>query len=295
MTRNFCTVADSNFTSRIQALNFSLTRHNNDYILHLLCLDDTIYNRISDNKIIKYRLSDLLDADDDLKNSRLNYPSREALTNASQDIEKAKQIQFIWTLSPYFTDYCLNHIHNQDSILYIDSDIYFFDSLDSVYENIDYTSVGLVEHRIPYNHNNGKYNVGIVYFKNDTIGKACARFWKNCLLFTDHKFYNSHGDCGDQKYLELFENMFPKVTILDKFIGHLAPWNINFHQYYDNIIIWNNKKQKLLYYHFSNFQPNFTNNTFIPAPRHGIYEITNNSFLNDLHTQYYNALKEFEC
>ena len=290
--RNFCTVADNDFFNKVSALNYSLSTNScdsQDYSLHLLCLDDEIYEKCNNQENITcHKLSDLVRSDLLLSKSKNNAPSREALINSNGDIDKAKYIQFIWSLSAYFSWWCLENLEIED-ILYIDSDIYFFSNYEKLYDHLEDCSIGIVEHRCPYNPDNGKYNVGIVYFKNDLDGYKCSSWWKNCLLFTNHQYYQTHGKCGDQKYLELFPQLFNNVSVLDDHIGHLAPWNFSHHRYEDKQIIWNNKKQDLLYCHFSNFK--YDDKGYELAPRHG-YQTPPNNFVKKIADIYYNALKE---
>lgn len=287
---HFCSVADSKFSRNIVALNNSLYRGDPDYVLHLLCLDDQIYKEINHPNIVKYDINVLLSDNEDLRLSQNNKPSREALVNGRGDYELSSRIQFIWSLSSYFTHHCLNGLPINSSIIYVDSDIYFFDNWKKIHSFTDGVSVGLVEHRIPFAHDNGKYNVGILYFKKDDNGLECAKFWKDCLLTQDHPYYAKYGDCGDQKYLELFPRLFSNVQSLDLFFGHLAPWNLPFHQYTDTSIVWNGKHQNIMYYHFSNFKPNFDNNSYQPAPRHNINHLPD-GIIKNLHDQYYIELK----
>lgn len=292
--KNFCTVSDSKFRDRVLALNCSLSKYSDNYKLHLLCLDDSIYESVKNNKnIICYKIFDLLNNDSQLVSCRDNAPSREAIVAGGGDINKAKNIQFIWALSAYFSNYCLLNIPNIDSILYIDSDIYFFDNWEKIYDYTTNINIGLVEHRIKHYHNNGKYNVGIVFFKNNQQGIDCSSLWRDLLLYTGHRFYESHGDCGDQKYLELFSNFFNGVESFDNFFGHLAPWNFKYHTFTENSILWNSMEQKVMYCHFSNFVPNFDNDTYIPAPRHGITKL-DNQLLQKIYDEYYQVLKNIQ-
>lgn len=283
----FCTVVDKNFLSRLQALNYSLRLFNKNYKLLTLCID-FIPNIPKTDNLIFFHLTDLLSNDKNLALCQNNQPSKEALINRSFD--EAKRVQFIWSLSPYFTNFCLNLDYVKEDILYIDADIYFFNNWESIYNqnNID---IGLVEHRMPWTGNSGKYNVGIVYFKKNTNGIKCSNFWKNCLLDPSNAYYENYGGCGDQKYLELFPLLYPNVFSLDHYIGHLAPWNLQHHQYTENQIIWNNKQQDVLYYHFSNFY--YDDNKFIPAPRHNINDVSSVPLLQKLHETYYKTLKQY--
>ena len=290
--KNFCTVADRKFYNKVSALNYSLGEYSNSYILHLLCVDDEIFEKCKNKEnMICYKLYDLIKSDSLLEKSRNNKPSKEALILSHNDIEVAKKIQFSWLLSSYFSWWCLDNLGAED-ILYIDADIYFYSDYNTLYNYLDNCSVGIVEHRCPYNPDNGKYNVGVVYFKNDLDGYKCCTWWKNCLLLTNHEFYLSHGRCGDQKYLELFSELFDNVKVLDPFIGHLAPWNFIYHSYKEDKIIWDNKEQELLYCHFSDFQADFFNNQYILAQRHGFKDPPNN-FIKKISNKYYNVLKEF--
>ena len=249
---DFCTVADINFKNRIVALKESLYENNPGSILHLLCLDDEIYDRLNGSDIQCYKVSKLMEDDDLLMRCRNNDPSREALLNTNGDVEKAKYLQFIWSLSAYFSWWCLDTL-DVPEITFVDGDIYFYSNLDTLKESITNASVGIVEHRCPYNPVNGKYNVGIVYFNNDIDGYKCSTWWKNCMLLPNNEFYQTHGMCGDQKYLELFEELFDNVEVIDKNFGHLAPWNFIYHSYNEEQVVWQGTNQDVLYCHFSNF------------------------------------------
>ena len=291
----FCTVADYNFRRRVWALNQSLLEKSEDYVLYVLALDkeaNVVFNEEGwKNKNIKtIFVEDLLESDKHLLKCRTNSPSYEALNVSAGDKERATWMQFVWSLSAYFTWYCLENFDTED-ILYIDADIYFFDNWEKVYDNLGDTSIGIVEHRCPYSPSNGKYNVGIVYFKNDLDGYKCCTWWKNCLLFPDNEYYKTHGMCGDQKYLELFEELFEGVKTLDKHFIHLAPWNFAYHEYKDTQeVIWNSEIQNMMYCHFSNFKPNYEEKTYLMAPRHG-FEQAQNIFIKKIYDEYFNCLR----
>jgi hypothetical protein len=297
--KNFCTVCDGNFCDRVWALNYSLSKNSTDYKLHVLAIDDDAYIKLSNFKNVNnsniepYKLEDLINEDPFLAKSRYNKPSHEALNVRGGDIKKAMHMQFIWSLAPYFTWFCMENI-DCDSIMYIDADIYFFGNWQDIYKHTSDISVGIVEHRCPYSPMNGKYNVGIVYFKNDFDGYKCLTWWKNCLLFTDNDYNQTHGTCGDQKYLELFETLFNNVASLDPHIGHLAPWNFAYHRYDGEHILWNSKRQKLTYCHFSNFKPNYKNGTYIAAERHGIKNLED-GFIKQIYDEYYKILRSYHA
>ena len=139
--KTFCTVADYNFRRRVWALNQSLIKFSNDYTLYVLALDQKAKQEFSKNNWKNYNIKvisidDLKCADNHLLNCSQNKPSYEALNVANGDIHKATYMQFIWSLSAYFTWYCLETFQPED-ILYIDADIYFFDDWTKVYNNLE--------------------------------------------------------------------------------------------------------------------------------------------------------------
>tara|TARA_R110002124_G_scaffold113832_1_gene268357 strand:- start:243 stop:1139 length:897 start_codon:yes stop_codon:yes gene_type:complete len=289
---NICTIADDNFRLRFLAMRESIVRHNSKYNLNLLCLDDSIYEFISKkcSDVNCYRIEDLVKEDPELSAARDNNPSREALNVSKGNIEDAKRLQFIWALASYFSWYCLKKLNLSD-ILYVDADIYFFNSMEYIEELKFLGSIGLIENRIPDTSVNGRFNVGIIYFKNDIQGLSCCEFWKKCLLNPGNEYYNEYGACGDQKYLELFDKLYEDVFIFDDYIGHLAPWSLPYHKFIGNKAMWNGKFQDIIFFHFSNFDYNFEEGTYIPARRHNIVALPHNSTPHQMYEEYYKCLE----
>jgi len=80
------------------------------------------------------------------------------------------------------------------------------------------------------------------------------------MMSNNHSYALGFGTCGDQKFLEVIKSIYgTNVAIIDKNVGHLAPWNVTFHQYKDEKIIWNDIEQELLYFHYAHFTINETN------------------------------------
>ena len=166
---------------------------------------------------------------------------------------------YCWALTPFFCHYLLKN-KNIDSLLYVDADIYFYSDINLIFEEISDKSIGIVTHRTEHHLTDeteaGKYNVGIVYFKNDETGFECATFWKDLLLNPHNPYSDHYGTCGDQKYLELFEIKFDpsKICVIDSLAGHGAPWSFESYKYIDKYKIeWRGTEQQLIFNHFSHF------------------------------------------
>ena len=289
---NICTVADSNFLLRFLALNRSIENYTKNFKINLLCLDKEIFDKLHNKyeHINCHYIENLKKIDKDLQICENNEPSYEALNVSSGDKKKAKRIQFIWSLAAYYCWYCLSE-ESWDHVYYFDADLYFFEDPEILNDFSDFGSIGLIENRAPYSPINGKYNVGIIYFKNDKEGLSCSEFWKDCMMDANNKYAKEYGTCGDQKYLELFPQKYSKVFQLDDYIGHLAPWSVANHTYLLGKISYEGKMQELLFYHFSNFSYDFQNKSYSYAPRHGLHSAPNNT-IAELYQEYYKTLEE---
>jgi hypothetical protein len=250
-------VSDFGFLAKGLALYESIGRFDSDFTLHYLCLDDSSFDIIKelDGNIIAYSLSDLRSQDKTLNNL------------AKQDYK-----YLCWSLASYFTNYLMNTI-NED-ITYIDSDVFFHDSIYTVLNEVGDKDVGLFRHRqypLSYPNSNGWFNVGVVHFKNSDLGKKLLSWWADAVL---HKKYPELATCGDQRYLDAFVE-FSSNLFIDGNIGHAAPWHWQLYDYSsyfeDGCILWNNQKQKLIFSHFSNFDYNLSENKYVPALRHSPY------------------------
>lgn len=259
---HLCSISDTAYLPKLLTLYNSLADTQDDpFVLHVVCLDKTTEDFITKKNASNLHAINIEEME--LEDFQLRYtryfgvPSQEAISNASAQQKDPRYIQYCWALASYTCSYVLERL-NVSSILYVDSDLFFYRNLSGLYEEIADKSVGIVRHRIDYSPSVGEYNVGIVYFKNDLVGRQCARWWKNVLLDTNNKYAKEYGVCGDQKYLELFAPLFgtENVCVIDQKIGHLAPWNMYFHQYpssSEKVVVWEGRTQPLYYFHFAHF------------------------------------------
>ena len=252
----FCTLSDINFLAKGIALYQSLKAHSKEeFKLYYLSLDENTYNKLSllnFEEIIPINLKNL-EKEKDLQIAGTNRPYNE----------------YCWTLSSYL---CYHLLLNEpvDHITYIDSDIYFYADPDIIYKEINEKSVGIIKHRHNSvgSDNDGAYNVGVIYFKNNDKGKEILLWWRDAVLY---KKYPELQTCGDQKYLEKFEVLYgsENICIADKTFGHGAPWNYRLYGYgvldQEGKIIWGDKKQFFVFNHFSRLSYNLETNEVLPT------------------------------
>jgi len=277
--RHLCTLSDNNYLLKGLVLYESLIKNAGDFTLHYLCLDDLAYQKLKSlnlENLVIYNLNDYLTTDNELLTTK----------------NELKYDEFCWSLASYFTMKLLN---NLDSVLYCDSDLYFYNDLDTIYDEIGDKSIGLIRHRHTfYGSSVGDFNVGIVYFKNDSIGNESINYWWSLNKTKNHEYYRSHGTCGDQKYLELFLPKYEKeLCVIDEKLGHGAPFN--FHLYdYSNFtdenkeFIYNGKPQKLIFVHFMKFKPNFDKNNYEATNEPNNQEFMKYQQIKSLYDDYFN-------
>ena len=258
--KEICTVSDFNYLSKGLALYESLIEYSDNFTLNYLCIDDKSFKFLKPFETTNLKVWSVNDL---LKNDK----------NLSQ-LKNNNYRYFCWSLASYFSNFLIKK--NNKSVTYIDSDILLHDNIDLILNEIGNKDVGIFRHRqfeLTSNRPDGLYNVGIVFFKNSDLGKLLLNWWSDAVL---HMKYPHLSTCGDQKYLEEFPRLCPKDRIfIDGNIGHGAPWQwqlFNYDDYEtDGTIIWEGEKQKLIFSHFSQFDYDINNDTYIPSKEHHIY------------------------
>jgi len=277
--KNFCTVSDSKYLHFGLALHESLSRSAEEYTLYYFCTDDESYNFLNEysDNLIPISIPELLKNNEDLiklKEASKTESMEAANCSQQEGLQEPAVLQFLYSLSTFSTNYCLTCL-NLDHIMYVDADIFFFEDFKYAFNDVGSKSVGLVEHRLPFKHEYGEFNVGIVYFKNDSIGKSASNLWLGCMQDPNNKWAAQYAAYGDQKYLEIvYANAGDGACIIGDTCGHLAPWNIPYHQYNSNKgeIVWAGRSQKFVYFHFSSFILN-KDGSYILGRRHGMTDI----------------------
>ena len=264
-TKHLVTLSDHNYLINGLALYESLKAKSPNFLLHYLCLNEQTYIKLSslDLPNLKCYNMEELSQDKDFETLSRN--------NKSSPIDTGDgQSPFHWALASFFSAHLVN-TYDLPHVLYVDSDIVFYDSVDKIFDAMGSKSIGIITHK----HNKldktstnvGYYNVGVIYFNNDDIGSECLNFWKNCCVDTSNEYAPIFGSCGDQKYLELFDDLFGEenIEVLCKKVGNGAPWNFTMFEFLDNHkIIWRDPngyvlnageslEQDLIFNHFSHF------------------------------------------
>lgn len=283
----YCTLSDKNYLDRGLVLYESLIQtSNHPFKLYYLCLDEE-----SKELLEKRNLEGIIPI------SLSSIETKQDILSAKKDRDRK---QYIFTLASYFSDYLITR-EDCEGVMYIDSDICFYESPLSIAESCDNYHCGITLHRHNFvGHRDGGFNVGVVWFRNSKKGREVLSWWKTAVLRKEPKELST---MGDQKYLEAFIPMFGEdvVKVLDEDIGHGAPWNYRLYVYdnftRDGVIGWGNKKQKLVFNHFSQFkysrekpEISFDSNIYGHLTLGGA--VFNIPEVRNMYTDYYNRLME---
>jgi len=246
MPRFYCTYFDRSYLARALALIESLkTQEDGSFQLLVVCLDEisrVIVEKLGLSNVVCIPLHQIEKNDPELLAVR---PGR--------TLE-----EYYWTLTPTILLWILERFPKVDVLTYLDADLYFFSSPKPIFNELGDTDTLIHEHRFapPLSHlekENGKYNVGLLCFRNNENGKTILRWWRQrCLEWCYRRFED--GKMGDQMYLNDWTDRFRNVSVLQHIGAGVAPWN---HQKY-NFTLGNSKQVQvnglpLVFYHFQSF------------------------------------------
>jgi hypothetical protein len=214
--RVYCTYFDHNYLPRGLALYHSLQRHSQGSRLWVLCLSEDCYRTLVAldlPNLIPRRLADFEAADPEV-----------AATRSSRSV-----IEYYFTCSPAWMLFVLNSEPDAEWVTYLDSDLFFFESPEVIYAELQNDAVAIIPHRYPAKmarlRKFGTYNVGWVGTRNDPDGIAVIKWWREKCIEWCHDYVD--GDrFADQGYLDSFPALSPRVKVIENVGANLAPWNV---------------------------------------------------------------------
>jgi hypothetical protein len=218
---HFCTYFDSHYLLQGLALLRSLevwTR--GDFRIWVLCLDEgvrRVLTGLRDPRIVCLPLWEIETWDSAL-----------ATVKGSRS-----RVEYYWTLTPVLLLQLLERHPETEVLAYLDADLLFFSSPGPLLEELGRGSVLIIEHRFAPAHTHleniaGRFNVGMVLFRNDHAARAVLNWWRGrCLEWCGAEA--EVGKYGDQKYLDQWPAMFPGVVVSRHPGAGIGPWNLSRH------------------------------------------------------------------
>lgn len=242
MKRYYCTYFDRKYLVKAITLVDSLNRHEqNEFELFAICLDElsrTLLKKLNLKNVTPVGLHEFETYDPQLLKAKYNRELKE----------------YYFTMTPTLILRLLEWNPEIDVLTYLDADLFFFSSPDPIFEELSSGSVLIHPHRFPPRLKElemyGKYNVGLLSFRNDEAGHEVLRWWReSCLEWCYARAED--GKYADQKYLDDWLTRFDGIVELKNVGAGLGPWNHEQYDYHKDADgrIWVDKTQ-LVFYHF---------------------------------------------
>ncbi|MCU7513955.1 MAG: glycosyltransferase, partial [Ignavibacteria bacterium] len=241
----YCSYFDRNYLVKALALIDSLIRYEEqDFKFYAVCLDE--YTRlILDNLKIENVIA---------------IPVHEIEWNDAGLIEAKKNrslVEYYWTLTPTIIQRILQNNPGIDVLTYLDADLFFYSDPQVIMNELGDASVLIHSHRFPPRLKHleiyGKYNVGLLVFRNNEDGVRILNWWRGkCNEWCYNKLEGER--FADQKYLDEWGKTFRGVAETENIGVGLGPWN---HEQYKFSIDQNKNimvnDSKVVVYHFHSF------------------------------------------
>lgn len=214
---HYCTYFDSRYLTAGLALRASLARHDPGMTLWVLALDDRAADalgRLALPDVRVVRAAELEAADPELARSR----------------RERSFLEHLFTFSPCLPRHLLRSQPALPAITYVDADLWFLHAAAPMHAEWARASVYITPHDQPAylrerEQRFGRFNVGVVGFRNDENGRACLDWWRErCLEWCFDRVEGKR--FADQGYLDDFPVKFGGVRILEHPGINAAPWNL---------------------------------------------------------------------
>lgn len=242
------TVCSANHLAYAKAMADSFIKHNEDYKV-FICLTDRVNQRFSTNQFLPHTIVEVENIGiEDFK--KMN--------------EQYSIIEFNCAVKPFMAKYILQQC-DTDYLIYIDSDIYFYQSIKEVEIALEINPLLLTPHIFtPYNDDadpkerdtlrSGIYNAGFIAMRKSSTVTLFLEWWSNRLK--DQCYYNFAEGMGvDQNWLNLVPLFFKETGILNSKGLNVAYWNLHERELtLINNQVYINHKEPLVFFHFSGYK-----------------------------------------
>ena len=276
-----CTYFDFNYLPRGLALYESVKKYHDDFDFFVLAFDDQTQEYLSNLNETKLKI--------------ISIQEYNSFFHTSSDRFEDKK-QYFFSATSNLCLYLFETNPNIDILLYLDADVYLFNSLDSLYSEFGDASISLCPHRIHpflsiFVKHYGKYNIGVNFFRNSETGLTCLREWKSeCDSWYPNKPGYPLKYFSDQIFLDSWVQKYSGVKIIENIGVNVCYWNAvnySFSKIEDDYFV-NNKP--LIIFHFSSLRK-MSDGTWNSNSIYGLVSLKN--ILLEIFIKYINHIESF--
>ena len=276
-----CTYFDQNYLPRGLALFNSLKRFHNDFVFFVLTFDDYTFNYLNQINENRIKLISIKEYNTYFKTSADSFRDRK---------------QYYFSATPNICLYLLKEHPYIDILLYLDADVFLFNSLDTLYDEFGNSSIGLTPHRVNpllkiFVKHYGKYNVGVNLFRNSEIGLNCLCDWKNeCESWYHGKPGYPLSYFSDQIFLDSWDKKHKGLKVIENIGVNTCYWNAGNYKFRKIDAVYYVNKTPLIIFHFSSL----VKESEIRWNTYSIYGLVSiKGILREIYQEYINRIESY--
>jgi hypothetical protein len=211
---NFCTHFSSSYIPQGVALLLSVRAHYPDSIIWVMPLDE--FSRLT--------LSEL-----NIENVRILTISQAPVlfANFEKFLSVRSFAESIFSIKPQIIEHVIQKSPEEALLFYLDADTFIFAPLE-LQEDFQEKSIFLSPHYFTKmsigSESSGRYNAGLVGFRNNDFGRASIRYW-SALCEEWCSVIPESGRYADQKYLEEIRNKWNTDVGILEYGNNFGTWS----------------------------------------------------------------------
>jgi hypothetical protein len=276
-----CTYFDYNFLPRGLALYYSVKRYHGEFDFFVLAFDKLTYEYLRNLNETHLHPVSVEEYDSYFKTSISKFADKK---------------QYYFSATPNFCLYIIEKHPEIDVLLYLDADVFLFNSLDPLYSEFEDSSIGFCPHRVnailrAIVKHYGKYNVGVNLFRNSETGLKCLRDWKeDCDSWYQGKPGYSLNFFSDQIFLDSWPQKYTGIKVITNIGIDVCYWNASNYTFTKKNNLYYVNDMPLVIFHFSSMKK-VKENIWNTNSIYGFASIRNT--LMDIFVEYINQIESF--
>ena len=237
----FCTLFNWLYLPQGIALYHSVagTASGGKFTLYVLCMDDFTLGALRALDLPNLRPIALAEIE----------------TDALRAVREKRTIgEYCWTCTTPLLRYVIALQPRDAVVSYVDADLRFFSDPSMVLAEMGNGSIYVHEHDFAPEHAElqmiaGRFNVGLVAFRNNQEGRTCLEKWSaQCL--DECVMDPAAGLCGDQGYMDEWPALYAGLVISSNPGVGLAPWNVSKYELANHKGVVTVNRRPVVFYHY---------------------------------------------